>query len=59
MIRESCPYCGEMTEMILEKGVWKSTACMHCKKDLKKLADSLPHAVEEKPNLKADLEDLP
>ena len=51
MLKESCPFCGEMTEMLLVNGVFKSTKCTHCKKDLSKL--NVPLLVEEKPDLKA------
>lgn len=59
MNKESCPYCGEMTEMKLEKGVWVSGSCEHCKKDLAAVAAAVPEFVEEKPDLKAKAEDLP
>ena len=50
---ESCPFCGEMTEMVYLKteDCWVSSKCSHCKKDLSKL--NVPVIVEEKPDLKA------
>ena len=55
-MRESCPFCGEMTEMQLVDGVYKSTKCTHCKKDLSKIV--VPELVAEKPDLKAPEEVL-
>jgi hypothetical protein len=40
-----------MTEMLLVEGVYKSTKCSHCKKDLSKIV--VPKLVAEKPDLKA------
>jgi hypothetical protein len=57
-VRESCPYCGKMTDMQLVDGVWKSKTC-DCGKDLAALANSVPELIEEKPDLKAKAEVLP
>jgi len=57
IVKESCPYCGEMTEMVLKDGVWISGKCTHCKKDLSLI--DVPELVDEKPDLKANPDDLP
>jgi hypothetical protein len=51
-MKESCPYCGKMTDMQLVEGVWKSKTC-DCGKDLAALAKSVPELIEEKPDLKS------
>lgn len=51
-VKESCPYCGEMTDMVYDPKAtrWKSGSCSHCKKSL---VLDLPELVDEKPDLKA------
>ena len=53
MNKESCPYCGKMTDMVYIKAEnrWVSGNCEHCGKDLSKI--NVPIIVEEKPDLKA------
>lgn len=51
MIKESCPYCGKMTEMLKKDECYISQKCAHCKKDLSKIV--VPELVDEKPDLKA------
>lgn len=51
MIRESCPYCGKMTDMTLKKGVWVSGTCIECGKDLTKI--NVPELTDAEIDLKA------
>ena len=52
--KESCPYCGKLSDMVLQDGVWipkQVSTC--CKKNLRALAASVPELKEAKPNLKS------
>lgn len=62
-MRESCPYCGEMTEMvevivkeegkIVSRGQWISGECKHCSKKIDPETLGFTDVLEEKPDLKA------
>lgn len=59
-MKESCPYCGEMTEMKLIDGVWVSDVCQNCFKPLDHDYLGIEEVVEKKPDYKAPPEaDLP
>lgn len=58
MIQESCPYCGEMTDMTFEDGVWISGTCK-CGKKIDGKSLGILEVVEEKPDLKAGPDVLP
>lgn len=61
-VKESCPYCGEMTEMVeviikekgkvVSRGNWISGTC-HCGKKIDPKTLGVPELIEDKPDLKA------
>lgn len=59
VVKESCPYCGEMTDMRLEAGVWISHICLKCGKNIDAKTLGVPELVDEQPDHKAKPEVLP